>query len=243
MARADVPETSRRFPGLRLVPGEAPLILTGGIEFYAQAPGGQPIRDCYGVRITVPLRFPAQVPRVWNTDRRIPPGFHRLKDGSFCLGSPVRLRLLLGHAYTLPKFIDRCAIPYLYGFSHWERHGVMPFGELDHGFGALVEDYERLFDVSGPEAVISMLVLIGLPRRVANKHSCPCGSGRRLGRCHHKIVNTLRRPLGRRWCRGEAAYLLRHVEIDREMFLNNQKRRRVLRGRATDTCSGLDRPS
>jgi hypothetical protein len=31
----------------------------------------------------------------------------------------------------------------------------------------------------------------------ANKQPCPCGSGRRLGRCHSRRVNSLRKRVGR----------------------------------------------
>ena len=38
-----------------------------------------------------------------------------------------------------------CVILYLYGYSHFERYGVMPFGELKHGAEGLREDLASLF--------------------------------------------------------------------------------------------------
>ena len=38
-----------------------------------------------------------------------------------------------------------CVIFYLYGYSHFERYGVMPFDELKHGAEGLREDLASLF--------------------------------------------------------------------------------------------------
>ena len=39
----------------------------------------------------------------------------------------------------------------------------------------------------------ALLQLVTVKKRVANKRPSPCGSGLRLGRCHHRYVNHLRR--------------------------------------------------
>jgi hypothetical protein len=44
---------------------------------------------------------------------------------------------------------------------------------------------------------IPYCVLATMKRRRANKRPCPCGSGRRLGRCHNRKVNILRDRVGR----------------------------------------------
>ena len=49
------------------------------------------------------------------------------------------------------------------------------------------------------ESVGEFVRLTAMRKRHANKQACPCGSGRRLGRCHHRRINTLREQLGRRW--------------------------------------------
>jgi hypothetical protein len=116
--------------------------------------------------------------------------------------------LLLADAPTITGFIDKCLIPYLYGYSYFEKHGYLPFGELAHGGHGIIDDYKRLFNVASIEMCASMLLLIGQKRRIANKQRCPCGSGMRLGRCHNRIANRMRVKLGRRWCSKEAAWLI-----------------------------------
>ena len=46
-------------------------------------------------------------------------------------------------------------------------------------------------------SAIPYCMLAAMKRRLANKRPCPCGSGRRLGRCHNRRVNTLRNQVGR----------------------------------------------
>ena len=87
-------------------------------------------------------------------------------------------------------------IPYLDGYSHFLKTGKMPFGELDHGELGSLQDLASLLGMEmGP--AIPYCVLATMKRRRANKRPCPCGSGRRLGRCHNRKVNMLRDRVGR----------------------------------------------
>ena len=201
--------------------------MAGIVEFTAQAPGLEIINDTYEVAIEVPDAFPRQLPTARDIGRRIPLNYHRLTDGSFCLGSEVRLRLILANTPTLPAFIERCVIPYLYGFSFFERYGSMPFGELGHGQPGLIEDFKVLLRLNTAAECINMLELIGLKRRVANKRPCPCSSGKRLGTCHHKIANRLRPQLGRGWCRIQAKCLSDNYHPASPPQLTRQAVRRV----------------
>jgi len=45
-------------------------------------------------------------------------------------------------------------------------------------------------------------------KRHANKERCPCGSGDRVGWCHHRQLNRLRKRLGRYWFRMVEQQLL-----------------------------------
>lgn len=191
-------------PGLRaqpLVNGE--LRISGEIEFDAEAPGYNRIADSFEVELSVPPGFPDELPSVRDLTGRVPKSFHtHPSDGSLCLGSPTRQRMALVGNPTLLAFVTRCVIPYLYGFSHLERYGSLPFGELDHGNTGLRADFANLFGVT-PAAAVEMVRLASLKRRRANKARCPCGSGKRLGRCHHRRVNRIRDELGRSWFRAE----------------------------------------
>jgi hypothetical protein len=187
-------------PELQLCPvTDGRLQLVGRFQFSAAADGAERIDDAYDVEFTIPSGFPRELPTVRDRSGRIPRSHHTNPDGTLCLGSPTRQMMVLVDTPTLPAFAEKCLVPYLYGFSYRERHGRLPFGELDHGTAGLLRDFAELFGASTPVAARKFVGLAGLKKRLANKQPCPCGSGRRLGKCHNRRVNRLRRKLGRTW--------------------------------------------
>jgi hypothetical protein len=147
-------------------------------------------------RAARPQDFPERMALAWETGGRIPETHHKLDNAALCLGSRIRLRLQTAGSPSVLRFVERCVIPYLYGYSHFSKTGAMPFGELHHGeLGSLQELASLLGMEMGP--AIPYCVLATMQKRRANKHPCACGSGRRLGRCHNGKVNALRDRVGR----------------------------------------------
>lgn len=201
-------ELLRVYPDLRLQPiVNGNVVMAGTLAFSADAKGLERINDTYEVEIVVPPGFPRDLPLVRETAGRIPKSFHTNGDGSLCLGSPVRQHLELAKSATLPEFVQKCVIPYLYGFSFREKYGQLPFGELEHGMKGIRRDFAELFGVKNHVAASKMVELASMKKRVANKRPCPCKSGRRLGKCHNRRVNSLRKQLGRIWFRDQYRWL------------------------------------
>lgn len=197
-------ELVEKYPGLRLVPRrDAELTLVGELSFCVQGPVGGPLEDHYSVKLSVSAGFPAEIPVARETGGRIPPDYHKLKGGSLCLGPPTEVRLRLHGEATLLTFVESVVIPYLFGYSYFAKFGVMPFGELGHGVDGLRQHFSALFGVPDGEAAEEFVRLTSLKRRRAIKARCPCGSGMRLGRCHHLRVDRLRGRLGRAWFRQQ----------------------------------------
>lgn len=195
-----IDELLAKYSGLRLMPGPPGWVkLAGGLAFGAEGPSKERIDDEYQIELSIPDQFPDQLPAVRETAGRIPPSYHKLDDGALCLGSPTSLRLILTASPSLLRFVERCVIPYLYGRSHFERHGTLPFGELRHGEAGIRQDFASLFGTNCEETIPEFVRLAAMRKRQANKQACPCGSRRRLGRCHHRRVNMLRHRLGRHW--------------------------------------------
>ncbi len=193
-------EFLRRHPGLRILPTAGDSLEVGGrLRFNLQEPSEGPIEDVFEVLIRFPADFPTGIPTAFEKSGRIPRSHHTQPDGSLCLGANTELRLKVGAGSTLDRFVEEILIPYLFQFSFFERHGRMPFGELRHGVLGLLDYFAALYKVSNARAGKELVRLTSLKRRRANKVTCPCGSGRRLGRCHNRTVNDLRRELGRKW--------------------------------------------
>lgn len=187
-------------PDLRIIPTVDESLKVGGVlRFRVRGPRQQYIEDEYSVEMRFPAEFPAEFPSVFETGGRIPEDFHKLEDGSFCLAAPTAIKLGLNAGMTLAQFVEAFVVPYLFSFSSFERTGSMPYGELEHGKEGLRQHFATLFGVDDRVVALEFVRLTSLKKRRANKVACPCGSGRRLGRCHNRTVNGLREKLGRGW--------------------------------------------
>lgn len=195
-----VDELLGKYPGPRLRPAAAgTLRIAGTLEFSAEARNRPRVSDRYVISLQVAPSFPRSIPVVREMEGRISESFHQMSGGELCLGSPTRIRLILAEAPSLCSFVERCVIPYLYGYSLVEQGEVPPFGELSHGAKGLREDLADLIGFEEEHILGGFVRLLSMKRRQANRRSCPCGSGLRLGRCHNRKVNALRSKLGRRW--------------------------------------------
>ncbi len=182
------------------------LVLEGMFEFCADSPKYGRIGDTFALRLVVPHLFPKQLPIVYELDGRIPQSgcFHvNPLDKSLCLGSPIRLLGTLAPAPTLTTFARNCLIPYLYAVSLKLAHGVaFAFGELPHGSRGELLDYADLFGLKTREQVLAAIGCLGLKKRRANKLTCPCECGRRLGICaFNKRMKKFRQLAERAWFR------------------------------------------
>jgi len=195
----------RSYPRMSVAPiRDDSMVLSGIFNLKASSAGKPHITDSYELEIQIPSFFPKEPPSVIETAMKIPRDdkHHVNPDNTLCLGSPLRLRWKLSQYPSLVGFTDECLVPYLYGVSHKIKYGVFPFGELDHGEPGVIDDYLDLFKLGTKEQVRQAILLLGMKRRRANKQTCPCGCGARLGTCvfHHKI-NEFRRLADRPWFR------------------------------------------
>lgn len=197
-------EALSRHPRLRVAPAPSlDLLIAGELHCHRVGLDGAEIDELYAVAIELPRQLPRTLPRVFETQGRIPPTFHRNPDTSLCLGSPIAIRLAIADEPTISGFIDRVIIPYLYSHAYFVKFGRMPFGELAHGAAGLADDVRRIFRLPSGADAEEFLRLASLKRRHANKHPCPCRSGIPVGRCHAAAVHEARRQLGRFICRAE----------------------------------------
>ena len=100
-------------------------------------------------------------------------------------------------------FSKRLIVPYLYAMSLKLNYGTQfVFGELRHGAKGELDDYQEMLNLEHHEQVIPALWCLLKKKRLANKISCPCGCGRRLGQCEmNTIISKLRKLLPKAWLR------------------------------------------
>jgi len=203
-------------PGLREFLRDYPLMairpsagvhlrLKGHFVFVAHHAKEREIKDSFALQIDVPKAFPRDLPKVTETDGRIPRtgDFHVNPDGTLCLGSPLSLLLKISKSPSPSGFAENCLVPYLFAVSHKLKFGgPLAFGELAHGSRGLLADYSSLFGLEHPERARYALQLLGMKKRRANKLPCPCGCGIRLGRCSFNArLRQFRALASRTWFR------------------------------------------
>ena len=201
-------EFLRDYPGMAIRPmASAGLELRGTFAFCGQPEKRPLIADSFELTIRVPAAFPADLPSVTETGGKIPrDGHHHVNsDGTLCLGSPLRLLLALSRQPTLGGFATTCLVPYLYAVSHKLQYGgPFVFDELAHGAKGALRDYMDLFRLKRPEQAEQALRLLRMKKRRANKQMCPCGCGRRAGRCQFNArLREFRMLAPRAWFRAQ----------------------------------------
>ena len=206
-----IKEFIRDYPGMAFRPAnDSAMIFTGLLSFTAKPEKLPEITDEYSLRIRVPNNFPKELPDVTelgNKIRRIN-DFHIYSDGTLCLGSRLRLLMILSKNPTLVGYTENCIVPYLYAISYKLKFGEkLPFGELSHGPTGELEDCRRLFGLKNIEQAKIVLVLLSLNKRQANKKPCPCNCGKRLVKCNfNKKIEEFRNLASRSWFRTLTGY-------------------------------------
>lgn len=180
------------------------LVLAGEYHLKAQLSGSKLIDRIYQLKLVCPRDYPEKLPKMIDEEKYFPRNqeYHTYDDGSFCLGSELKIKSLLRDEHSLSAFFEKIVDGFLYAVTHRIEYGNFPYGELAHGEQGLVDDYGEMFGVSGKLAVLRALQALEKRKRVANKLPCPCGCRLRLGRCNYRFVlNGFRNIERRRWFR------------------------------------------
>lgn len=203
---------------MRLTGYGSELIIEGRYDFHVQQLGFKAIQDSYDLKIWFPQNYPKQIPAVMETKGRIPRtmDFHHFDNETFCLGSQIRLKELLLNTPNIADFAEKVLSPFLYAISYKIKYGKYPYGELAHGEAGLIDDYEQLFKVTGKASVLSVLSSLGQRKRDANKQPCPCGCGKRLGKCDFRYSLDKWRSLDKRsWYMNHVSEVFSPLEKDK----------------------------
>ena len=163
------------------------LVLEGEIAFDITCKeAGERIKDSYLVQIAFPDDYPKNHPIVKEVGGRIPKNYHRSGD-ELCLGVPSEVYLKFAENPTLIHFIRELLEHYLYLHSYWEKHKGKSVFERPHGGQGVLEYYSGIFGIKDNDSIISLLEI---PASKGYKQStiCPCGSGKKLKKCHGKTI-------------------------------------------------------
>lgn len=211
---------------------DARLVLTGEYHLKAQLTGSQLVERTYQLKLVCPREYPQKLPKVIDEEEYFPriQDYHTYDDGSFCLGSELKIKSILRDDHSLSAFFEEIVDRFLYAVTHRIEYGKFPYGDLAHGEQGLVDDYGEMFSVSGKLAVMRALQALGKRKREANKLSCPCGCGLRLGGCNYRFVlNRFRNIERRRWLRQHLKDSFKPIEKPKKVKRKARALRTILK--------------
>ncbi|MGE7307561.1 hypothetical protein ACQKJG_27415 [Priestia megaterium] len=164
------------------------IILKGNLNRQLHHENFGTINIFYSLLIHIPFDYPEKLPIIYESKAAIQPtpSNHINPDGSFCLGSPLRLKILLKKNPDFKFFFENCVLPYLYAVTiNIQKGGGFPFGELEHGTAGLILDFKEFFRLKDSLQVYQMLKILSSKRKLANRMICPCGCKQRVTRCKY----------------------------------------------------------
>jgi hypothetical protein len=178
--------------------------------------------DRFGIDIILPENYPNQIPKVRETEDRIPKTIfrHFMSDGSACL-------FFRDEQYKYynknTKIIDFIRIP-VYNFflsqSYFELTEKWIFGERPHGKGATWDFYSEELGVYDINTIGRFLVMLA-SEKLDILHKCYCGSNKQLINCHINKVVQMRKNIPR----NDALFSLKEISEINEGLKEVLKRR------------------
>jgi len=208
------------------------VVVSGTLPFEASTDGHETITDVFEIDLVVPETYPEGVPWVLETSGRISDAYeHVYTNGKLCLAVPTEERLIFRQEPCLRGFVTKLLIPYCYGYCYWERHGVHPFGEREHGGAGIARFYIDWLGLPGEVQALEVALHL-VQHGYRGHHDCPCGSGAKLRDCHGPAVLELHRNHTVASAQYDFAEILRHClkkVDDGELVLSAELKRRLLR--------------
>ena len=177
----EIAELQREYQGLTgLRTTNDGMVVSGALPFEVSSKGRETISDAFEIDLVVPRNYPTALPCVFETSGRICDAYHHIfTNGKLCLAVPVEERLIFRRDPCLRGFVTKLLIPYCYGYCYWERHGVHPFGEREHGGEGIVRFYMEWFGLPGEVQALEFALYL-VQHGYQGDHDCPCGNGSQL---------------------------------------------------------------
>ena len=192
-----------RYPSLRVDVDAGSVRVVGMFPVRHEAH----VLDEFHVIVDLPDDFPRSMPAVREVGGRIPldGDHHANADGTLCVILPDEYWFARTECDLL-QFLDGPLRNYFLGLLAFLDTGRWPFGEHAHGGDGVREFYAQLVGAADVKTIKRYLDV--LRRREMKPHwPCPCGSDKRMGRCHWLQVTRLHREVRPRVARAALARL------------------------------------
>ena len=173
------------YPDLHFVVHNNVVFLSGSFPLK----DGERIVDRYSIEVAFPPNYPCDLPLVWEIGGRIPrtADRHIYTNGATCLFVLDERAWICPEGTSLLDFLNGPVRNFFLGQSLFEIDGVWPFGQRSHGVQGILEFYAERLDTNDKSVIIRYLDVLR-KKDLKGHWRCPCGSGKRLRKCHMKLV-------------------------------------------------------
>ena len=207
------------FPKLELDTSAEPATVTGTL--WLESGFG------FSVDLRIPDDYPEGIPRLicgpeeipWEVDR------HVVGAGVACLCVSTEYRLHWPRGSDLTDFLECFVVPYFVRQAYYQAHGRWPSGqERPHGAAGIIESFNETLTELGSPSVATIerfLIVLASPGHPKGCDPCPCGSGKKIRKCHRRLVWGLRNRVDPELARNDL-WLLRqssHPTITRNQAM------------------------
>ena len=167
------------------------VVLSGTLLFEAEPDGLAAITDSFEIEMLISDTYADELPRVSEKGGKIDSNYeHLFTDRTLCLGVPVEMRRIFAQQPSLLGFVNRLVVPYFYGYCHWKEYGEHPFGEQKHGGEGIIQYYTDMLNLDDEVTALTFICFL-YEHGYRGHHDCPCGSGRKIRKCHGPTMRDL----------------------------------------------------
>lgn len=154
----------------------------------------------FEVAILLPLGFPESEPIVFETGGRIPKTMdrHVYPESKCCCITIWETWYLTATDRTLRGYLLGPVNNYFFGQYYFEQTKEWPLGEWDHGLEGILDAYAEILGIPSDEAVIRRYLIVLKQDWPKGHNPCPCGSGKRLRKCHRANLTALHENIPRK---------------------------------------------
>lgn len=176
------------YPSLNFITEDNTIFIRGRLHIAKIA--------AFDIEIILPDDYPNSLPEVKELGGKIPISDERHinYDGTCCLTVPAKMHQDLGKDYSIIDFIEKFVMPFFANQVYYEIHGVWANGDYSHGRQGIFEFYTELLQIKNVKSVTDLMKIAFQPfPKLSQK--CPCGSGKRLQKCHNIQMSNLKKSI------------------------------------------------
>ena len=150
----------------------------------------------YSIELELPNDYPNTVPLVYETGGKIKRDaeHHIFTGGNCCLFVEEETYKYYPKGTSIVGFIKKVVTGHFLNQKYFERKGKWIDGDRSHGIKGKLEFYREVLNTNDLYTIFRFIQYLAKDRMV-DYQICFCGSKKKLGNCHIKLVREYRKKI------------------------------------------------